>query len=683
MNAADNFREQFDIEKMNKQEVEDFKIKTKELLDKTRFKDFYEFVKVENLIHINEFDRLKLDGDKKGFNEYILALVDSIRDGIKRPLELTFNPTSKYFTIGDGNHRLLSALLLGIDELPVYAQKNISLHKDSIRQGAYAKEIIVDDNHIFKPSVVLGSKLDLSNIESYVNNVVDQGQGVKYKLRVGDDSVDVEVESYKGVTALHNLTAEKFLKTLELGGFPMPSIAIFPNDIQHTDTIKDYGDITVVFGKDTIDPKISRRNKVWAGDKWTPTVPLIEYDFDYDTLSNFGDKIGVNEYSIQHFISNSGLEYGVEKVVSHIPRDIYNDLFVEQKVQGNATPYDYVLENVSSAIKQTGIYNGVERLTNTGRRSFKATHYEVNVENMVKAMVNSKSDTGYRNGLGVLNAAYIRDFNSIAEMKASINKIVNNETYKADYKVLETKLADLLYSITELKTHRNSNSLIDFQNTEFLLQELAEMGISKENIEKWYQEYKIKGSDQLTHNILEFFDDLANKYVKYFEAKPERVIGFDEIKMVVFNDKSSLNQPKYQELIKRLDKAGIKHEVVSEKGITDNLEKAHKNFGDVLFKIRQGQYQGDSRYNEISFTKESREFGGVQVPAYIFKHGDAFLEVYYMPNTNEFSVMEFSVPKSEIESGLGTLLLAKATEHINRIYSQVSDVDSVMHYQQV
>ena len=61
---------------MNRQEVEDFKIKTKELLDKTRFKDFYEFVKVENLIHINEFDRLKLDGDKR-FHEYILALVDS------------------------------------------------------------------------------------------------------------------------------------------------------------------------------------------------------------------------------------------------------------------------------------------------------------------------------------------------------------------------------------------------------------------------------------------------------------------------------------------------------------------------------------------------------------------------------------------------------------------------------
>ena len=161
-----------------------------------------------------------------------------------------------------------------------------------------------------------------------------------------------------------------------------------------------------------------------------------------------------------------GLEYGVEEVIRDIPQDIYNDLFVEQKVQGNATPYDYVLENVSSAIKQTGIYNGVERLTSLGyRRSFKATHYEVNVENMVKAMVNSKGKKGgFRVGLGVLNAAYIRDFNSIEEMKASINKIVDEETYKADYKVLETKLANLLYSITELKTHRNSNSLLDFQN---------------------------------------------------------------------------------------------------------------------------------------------------------------------------------------------------------------------------
>lgn len=551
---------------------------------------------------------------------------------------------------------------------------------DIIHKSDYSPEIMGEWSNSYTNFLVFGGKLNNAT-PVYRQLVVDQGQGVKYKLRVGDDSVDVEIESYKGLTALHNLTAEKFLKTLELGGFPMPSIAVLPSDIQHTN----FGDITVVFGKDTIDPKISRRNKVWAGDKWTPTVPLIEYDFDYNTLYEIAKEFNTSYYSLQHKIDNFGLEYGVERIINEMKsynEDTYNKLFLEEKIQKNNSVYDYVLERVSSAIKQTGIYNGVERITNNGRRSFKATHYTVSAENMVKAMLKKNSTAGFNYGLGSLNAAYIRDFNSIEEMKASINKIVDEETYKADYRELETKLANLIYSITEFKTYKNENSFIDFSNTETILQELAKKGVSTENIENWYKEYNIKGDEQLTHNILEFFDDLSRKYIRYFEAKPERVVGFDEIKTVIFNDNSKLKTKEYQELIKRLDKAGIKHEVVSEKGISDNLEKAHQNFGDVLFKIRQGQYQGDSRYNEISFTKESREFGGVQVPAYIFKHGDAFLDIYYMPNTNEFSVMEFSVPKSEIKSGLGTLLLAKATEHINRIYSQVYDVDSIKsHYQ--
>nr|DAI84780.1 MAG TPA: nuclease [Caudoviricetes sp.] len=92
----------------------------------------------------------------------------------------------------------------------------------------------------------------------------------------------------KTLVALHNLTEEKFLKTLKLGGFPMPSIAITKAGIPHTN----FGDITVVFGKETIDPKVSRYNAVYSADAWTPVVPKIEYEADRKATDKVYNRLG-------------------------------------------------------------------------------------------------------------------------------------------------------------------------------------------------------------------------------------------------------------------------------------------------------------------------------------------------------------------------------------------------------
>lgn len=126
----------------------------------------------------------------------------------------------------------------------------------------------------------------------------------------------------KTLVALHNLTEEKFLKTLELGGFPMPSIAITKAGIPHTN----FGDITVVFGKETVDPKVSRYNAVYSADAWTPVVPKIEYEADrkatdrvYNRLGELKGKVAeyfqhdldVVRYDIEDRLNREGGEKGV------------------------------------------------------------------------------------------------------------------------------------------------------------------------------------------------------------------------------------------------------------------------------------------------------------------------------------------------------------------------------------
>ena len=94
------------------------------------------------------------------------------------------------------------------------------------------------------------------------------------------------VEETKYLIAVHNLNQEKLEGNLELGGIPMPSIAVTKADVGHTD----FGDITLLFRKDTIDPELSQYNKLYGGDAYTPMFPTIDYEADRGIVNKIKDK---------------------------------------------------------------------------------------------------------------------------------------------------------------------------------------------------------------------------------------------------------------------------------------------------------------------------------------------------------------------------------------------------------
>lgn len=64
------------------------------------------------------------------------------------------------------------------------------------------------------------------------------------------------VEETRDLIAGHNLNGDQLEADIELGGFPMPSIAITKSKICHSK----YGDVSVIFGKDTLKPNLSGRS---------------------------------------------------------------------------------------------------------------------------------------------------------------------------------------------------------------------------------------------------------------------------------------------------------------------------------------------------------------------------------------------------------------------------------------
>nr|DAG05708.1 MAG TPA: nuclease [Podoviridae sp. ct6BA50] len=86
-------------------------------------------------------------------------------------------------------------------------------------------------------------------------------------------SLKKPVEETDKLLALHNKDENSILTALDLGGLPMPSIAV----VKARDGHSKYGPISLVFNKDTIDPQRSSANKVYGGDAWTPTAPRVDY----------------------------------------------------------------------------------------------------------------------------------------------------------------------------------------------------------------------------------------------------------------------------------------------------------------------------------------------------------------------------------------------------------------------
>lgn len=95
------------------------------------------------------------------------------------------------------------------------------------------------------------------------------------------------VEQVRDLVAVHGLTEQNLRGALALGGLPMPSIAVVKAAQGHSK----YGPISMVFGRESIDPQVDPRNKIYGGDAYTPTAPAVEYPVNYDRMRAMENQI--------------------------------------------------------------------------------------------------------------------------------------------------------------------------------------------------------------------------------------------------------------------------------------------------------------------------------------------------------------------------------------------------------
>lgn len=200
-------------------------------------------------------------------------------------------------------------------------------------------------------------------------NEMAKRYGVRFSLKE-------PVEETKDLIAVHNLTGEKLRKLLDLQGIPMPSIAITKSDA----TAEEFGEISLVFRKDTIDPA-DERNKVYDADAWTPMFPMLDKE-EYGKTRAFLEELvrtmqaqtksGKNAQGFMgentmraamanRFVSLGEIKEAREKL-EHLPKEEFEALREEmnQRLFG-------VLEKIYNTGSQTGI-NEVYEMEDIGEQ---------------------------------------------------------------------------------------------------------------------------------------------------------------------------------------------------------------------------------------------------------------------------------------------------------------------------
>ncbi len=104
---------------------------------------------------------------------------------------------------------------------------------------------------------------------------------IKEKLGIVNDPLYQTSNNYesdpKDYVAYHNISEDNLLKSAELGGLPMPSIAVTKKGIP----FNQFGGITLIGAKDIVDPE--KGTDVWSRDAYTTRFPKATYTEAPDT----------------------------------------------------------------------------------------------------------------------------------------------------------------------------------------------------------------------------------------------------------------------------------------------------------------------------------------------------------------------------------------------------------------
>lgn len=207
------------------------------------------------------------------------------------------------------------------------------------------------------------------------------------------------------------------------------------------------------------------------------------------------------------------------------------------------------------------------------RRTFNQLYDEVNLESLLNYMCGAVRDTeGFNYGVGNIRSLLATQFESIKEIQAFKDSILPAEKME-ELKKASSDVFDALCN----KIHD------DYSIAAEMLRDIAKTSMSEYSINYVFKDYsQPQPSKETVGEIQEFLETLKKYPTNYFEAKPQRIVEFDEVAEVIAPATVDTR------IIDYFTEKGIKVELYSE-DTTKRSELIKGLPDDIKFALTKGQ----------------------------------------------------------------------------------------------
>lgn len=205
---------------------------------------------------------------------------------------------------------------------------------------------------------------------------------------------------------------------------------------------------------------------------------------------------------------------------------------------------NWVYDQLGNVLGQKGIRNGKDRFTPAGiKRSFAQLHNSYTLENLVAAMnaQNARGQDTWGLSASTLMSTATAEYQNLDEVRADKGRLqqMPEEEYKALLEKADDQISDILDKLRRETTPHADNSFEEREILGGILMRAAQGKQTAAAIGKAFAKEGYTIGKDTAQMILNLYKNVAAIPTGYFEAKPKRAVGFDEVRAAILPDNTS------------------------------------------------------------------------------------------------------------------------------------------------
>ena len=340
-----------------------------------------------------------------------------------------------------------------------------------------------------------------------------------YLADIGE-TVDVAMKQEERFTASQVRRSEKTIEAV--GG----EEAL--RNIIETDRANDNHDLA-----HTVLEKVREAEKAWA---------MEEFGWSEEKAQKKAERVIPPKLLI---LLNNAYDYMVtEDKGGKLVRDTDTMLKEVQEKAPDQDVEEWILPKVEKILGEKGIYNGKEVYTRNGnRRSFAQLHNPYTLQNLVEAMnqQNARGEGAWGLSANTLMSTATAEYQNLDEVRADKSRLqqIPEEEYKALLEQADGQISDILDKLRRETTPHADNSFEEREILGGILMQAAQGKQTAAAIGKAFAKEGYTIGKDTAQMILNLYKNVAAIPTGYFEAKPQRAVGFDEVRAAILPDNTS------------------------------------------------------------------------------------------------------------------------------------------------